>query len=537
MSKSLQALNFGPSELSDECRVAGLVSMKDGSLPPQVVAERIAVERAGLIEGTDTKKYIPIDFIFFRRFNDGRSSQIAAYILDNSDNQYTENQIAELHYRIWLSGSAPLLYVDWPTKVDILRCATTPDFWDHNKNEPVYTSAETIQDVSDISIAIDKTKIDRFSAYRLSNGTFWDDPQNENWACADKAAHQSLIKAVVETDKKLNGAMQPLMRRLLLLFILVKYLEDRGVFPDDWFKKYSSTANSFEEVLSSKNVSMVCNMLDALKTKFNGDIFDISDINVDLTSADLDHFIDFLKANIERKQFLLWKKYSFKYIPIDVLSHLYQHFAKKDDGAVFTPPFVVDLILDQVMPYKNLTGQETVFDPTCGSGIFLVGAFRRLAYSRRSQNDWNRPTVPELKKIIKKSIFGAELDPNAARVAAFNLALAICDALQPEIIWKDLKFDTLIDRNIIVGDVFENWERIQTVAGSGFSNILGNPPFISKLTPAAKALAARENVRVPDSQIAYFVLQASMRLLSDDGCVCMIQPTGILYNLNDLPSI
>lgn len=530
MSKSLQALNFAPSEFSDGCHAAGLVSMKDGRFPPKGIAERIAVERAGLIEGTDTKKNIPIDFIFFRRFNDGRSSQVAAYILDNSDNQYTENQIAELHYRIWLSGSAPLLYVDWPTKVDILRCATTPDFWNHDKNELEYTPAETLQDASDISVAIDKAKIDRFSAFSLSNGTFWDDPKNEDWACADKAAHQSLIKAVIETDRKLKGATHPLMRRLLLLFILVKYLEDREVFPEDWFKKYSNNASGFEDVLASKNTDMVSKMLNALKTKFNGDIFDISDITVALTSDDLDHFIDFLKANIEKKQFLLWKKYSFKYIPIDVLSHLYQHFAQKDDGAVFTPPFVVDLILDQVMPYKKLTGQETIFDPTCGSGVFLVGAFRRLAYFQRSENNWNRPNVPDLKKIIEKSIFGAELDPDAARVAAFNLALAICDALQPEIIWKDLKFDTLIGRNILIGDVFVNWDRIQNIAGNGFSNILGNPPFKSQLTPAAQRIARRDNVKVPDNQIAYLVLRKCMDLLSNNGCICMIQPRGVLYN-------
>ena len=461
MSALLQTLHLAPPE-QGEAELSGLVSIKTDRLPPSSIAETVAKREAILLEGNKKAKNIAIDFIFFRRFADERSSQVTAYVLDNSEEIYTSEQIAELHYRVWLSGNTPLLYVEWPTRVDILKCAAEPVFWDKQNSSVKYYPSETIQAASDVSQALDEVLFKRFSAYRLSDGTFWDDPENADWACADKAAHKTLIQAVVDADRALDGNNDYLMRRLLLLFILAKYLEDRGVFPKNWFGNFHSGATSFLDVLASGKTAAVRKMLTSLKEKFNGDIFDVSTgIEESLTQNSLVEFTTLLEAKTLKRQMFLWKQFSFNYIPVEVLSHLYQHFAQKEEGAVFTPPFVADLMLDYAIPYEKITGHETIFDPTCGSGIFLVGAFRRLVHHWQSKNNWSRPSVPCLKRMLKSSIFGAELDPNAAQVTSFNLALAVCDALQPNIIWHHLKFDKLIGANILVGDVFENLDKIQ----------------------------------------------------------------------------
>jgi len=368
--------------------------------------------------------------------------------------------------------------------VDVLMCAAEPVFWDKHKESATYVASESIEIASEISNALDANKTRRFSAYRLSNGSFWDDPENSNWARADKASHKVFIRAVIDADKALEGDEKPLMRRLLLLTILSKYLEDRGVFPKKWFAQWHSSAHGFNDVLKSGNPKAVKKMLTALREKFNGDIFTIdSSIEQTLNKESLTHFVTLLEANTIDKQMYLWKQYSFNYIPIEILSHLYQHFAQSGTGSVFTPPFVADLILDHAMPFEEIRGNEKILDPTCGSGVFLVGAFRRLVHHWQSKNDWRRPSVTELKKILRKSIFGTELSPEAAHVASFNLALAICDALQPKIIWNHLQFDKLIGQNIIVGDFFEKIPKLVARAENGFDVILGNPPFISKLTP------------------------------------------------------
>src|SRR5205807_1008947 len=85
-----------------------------------------------------------------------------------------------------------------------------------------------------VLVSAELVKRARFSVLRLTDGTFWEDPRNSSLANHDKAAHQSLIQAVVEADKDLEGTNSPLMRRLLLLMVLIKYLEDRGVFPPGW---------------------------------------------------------------------------------------------------------------------------------------------------------------------------------------------------------------------------------------------------------------------------------------------------------------
>jgi hypothetical protein len=71
---------------------------------------------------------------------------------------------------------------------------------------------------------------------------------------------------------------------------------------------------------------------------------------------------------------------------------------------VYTPPFLASLLLDYAMPYNSLTGNERLLDPSCGSGVFLVGAFKRLVNVWRAQNEWRRPEVTTLKKIMKQSI-------------------------------------------------------------------------------------------------------------------------------------
>ncbi len=96
----------------------------------------------------------------------------------------------------------------------------------------------------------------------------------------------------------------------------------------------------------------------------------------------------------------LWGLYSFGHLPVDVIIHLYQRFVR-GSTAVYTPPFLAALLLDVAMPYDKLTGHERVLDPACGSGVFLVGAFRRLVNAWRARHQWQKPSVlKDLKSIL-----------------------------------------------------------------------------------------------------------------------------------------
>jgi len=499
--------------------------------------ERAVVEQAA--------SFHHVDYVFFRRFKHTdrvhvRSSQITAYVVDNSKQKLTEAQLAELHRNLWLHGIAPLVYVAWPTRVDILSCARKPDFWVSNKAE--YRPAERIAEerigaslvtAADVSDALAKRR--RVSALRLAEGTFWDDPANQKLAKEEAAAHRLLIQAIVEADRDLDGANHPIRRRLLVVMVLIKYLEDREVIPERVFGQFHKGTKSFLDLLSQGSVDEVQGFLESLEKKFNGDVFSLGKEAGKLTQTELRRIARLIEAKTIAGQGHLWELFSFKHIPVEVISRLYQRFVT-GHGAVYTPPFLAALLLDQVMPYERITGNERVLDPACGSGIFLVGAFKRLVIHWRSQNSWRKPTVEDLKQILSHSIHGVELEEGAVDLTAFSLALAVCDALDPPVIWHKLRFDKLRERNLRHGDFFDS-DTVQSSDTckwpSAFDVIVGNPPFQSKLTPAARDYDDHRSTarpKLPDHQLAYLFLEQSLLSLVAGGSLCLVQPHGLIYN-------
>ena len=129
----------------------------------------------------DASSFTRIDYIYFRRFADGRSPQVAAYVVDNTNQALSEADLAALHRQVWLHGSAPLLYVAWSSRVDILTCARGADFWKDETSEDCYNPASTLKLAGKIASELE-TEYSRYSAFRLADGTFWEDPRNAELA-------------------------------------------------------------------------------------------------------------------------------------------------------------------------------------------------------------------------------------------------------------------------------------------------------------------------------------------------------------------
>ncbi len=516
MDASLKSVDF---EDADGVPIDGLVSTRNPT-------DGLSLDEASVVK--QAACFDDVSYVFFRRFSDGRSSQAVAFVVANEDEHLDNAQLAELHNALWLHGVAPLVYVAGPARVDILSCARGPDFW--QDDELIYRPAEELKIASAVNSELEKRR--RFSAFRLADGTFWEDQRNHTLADHEKAAHQSLIQAIVDTDQALDGGSNPALRRLLLLMVLIKYLEDRQVFPRPaWFGHYHKGARSFFDVLKGGEPESVLRLLRTLEDKFNGDVFALP-ADTPLTQTALRNFATLVEAKTVDKQRYLWAPFSFAHLPVEVISHLYQRFVQ-GSTAVYTPPFLAALLLDFVMPWDHLTGYERVLDPSCGSGVFLVGAFRRLVAARRSMS----PDVEELKSILREQIFGIELDSSAVDLSAFSLSLAVCDCLQPNVIWNDLKFDRLRDRNLLEADFFDC--RPTDGAGEGhslgpFDIIVGNPPFESDFSEPARRVSTERSANegsIPDKQIAYLFLDRCVRFLTKDGQLCLIQPSGFLYNL------
>lgn len=115
------------------------------------------------------------------------------------------------------------------------------------------------------------------------------------------------------------------------------------------------------------------------------------------------------------------------------LGDLYQDLsesARKTYALLQTPEFVEEFILDRTLePAIGTFGLEvvTLIDPTCGSGHFLLGAFRRLLAH------WTtREPGTDIRERVHRSlaaIAGVDINPFAAAIARYRLlleALAAC---------------------------------------------------------------------------------------------------------------
>ena len=479
--------------------------------------------------------------VFFEAGRNGRPPVAQAFVFV-SDGPANDPKFAELHKRLWSWGGVPLLYRKTPGLVQLFRCAHKPDFISAT-GEKICKPVKTLKTAGHISR--DLSREPWWDASRLRNGTLWDDPAVcKAMLSGRKAAHKSLIDAVKKLNADLNdkGVLRrDLRRRLLILSLLIAYLEERGVFAGDYFGKFVNGATRFFQVLA--NGEALVALLKQLEERFNGHVFILDDADAESLrgNGQLARFARLVEAQQEEGgQLTLWQLYSFKDLPVELISHIYQLFVHDGDASVYTPPFLVRLVLDEALSWERLDRvqqrNEIILDPCCGSGVFLVEAYKRLVLHWRSRNGWKRPGVNILKGLLNK-VHGVDLEPVAVELAAFSLCLALCDALEPEQIRASVKlFPPLKGRTLRDGCFFEAKE--QALVKRAVGVVVGNPPFRSSLsTPAAERSYRRYEAThgpLPDKQLAYLFLHEAMGMIAEGGVLSMLQQYNFLYNQQSL---
>ena len=516
--------------LDDAWGVDGLVYVEgyrsDGRPPEEVLMmEKAAAYRARAV--------------FFEAGAHGKPPSAQAFIF-TSDDEPDDQAFAEIHKRLWSWGGVPLAYRRIPGLIQLFRCAHDADFVSAS-------GALVCKPIKTLRLAALITAKDAWwDAQRLRNGTVWDDPS----ACklllsSHRSAHRRLVEGVKRLHESLTGSgllNQGLRRRLLILCLLIAYLDERGALPEDFFGRFVPGATRFFEVLA--NGPALVRLLEALESRFNGHVFTLEDGDRDVLEAspDLAAFSRLVEAREdEGGQLTLWSLYSFRDLPVEVISHIYQLFVSNTDSSVYTPPALVRLMLEEALSWPRIDRLidrgEVVLDPACGSGVFLVEAYKRLILHWRSRNGWRKIGVVELKQLLEH-IRGVDLEEGAIELAAFSLCLALCDALQPEEIRSSVRlFPKLAGRTLISSCFFE--AREQGLIDVPVGVVVGNPPFESKLrTDGAKRSYERYVAMegpLADKQVAYLFLHESMQLVAPGGVLSMLQQYNLIYNLNSEP--
>lgn len=516
-------------EFADGCGAAavdGLVNVRGyvkTGRPPEEVA---VMEKAA---------HYDADAVFFEASRNGKPPEAQAFVY-RSDDPPDDPGFAQLHQRLWSWGGVPLVFRATRGLIQLFRCGHQADF-EAPDGKVVVNPYKTLETA--VGIAADPW----WDAERLRNGTLWDDPAVcRELLSSDKAAQETLIRAVKELSVALNkeGILSKhLHRKLLMLSLLIRYLEERRVFEDGYFGRFGSGGEQFFELLGDARA--LASLLDELKQRFNGHVFVLSDEDREALRTNQDElarFARFVEARQEvGGQRTLWERYSFADLPVELISHIYQLFVEDTATAVYTPLFLVRLMLDEALSWECLRrlekDEEIILDPACGSGVFLVEAYKRLVLHWRSQHNWQRPDQTVLKRLLKR-VHGVDKEEGAVELAAFSLCLALCDALEPEEIRASVKlFPELKEISLHYGCFFEACEQGKMKGRIGA--VVGNPPFASSMgTPAAERAHARYQAefkaQIPDRQRAYLFLHEAMRLLAPGGILCMLQPCGLLYN-------
>lgn len=193
------------------------------------------------------------------------------------------------------------------------------------------------------------------------------------------------------------------------------------------------------------------------------------------------------------------------------LGDLYQDLseaARKTYALLQTPEFVEEFILDRAMdPAVREFGYEglKMIDPTCGSGHFVLGAFRRLVRL------WGegRPgkDVHERVRESLDSVHGVDLNPFAVAIARFRLLVAAMAASGVRTLGEAAKYewpihlavgDSLIKHRHKQGNLFDDLEeegadeladfKYETedvhehpdiLRPGRYHVVVGNPPYIT----------------------------------------------------------
>jgi hypothetical protein len=191
------------------------------------------------------------------------------------------------------------------------------------------------------------------------------------------------------------------------------------------------------------------------------------------------------------------------------LGDLYQDLSeavRKRYALLQTPDFVEKFILEQTLhPAIAEYGLSTVrlIDPTCGSGHFLLGAFRDLL-ERWRQAEPMTP-VEELARRALGQVNGVDINPYAVAIARFRLVLAVLDAVgttrldqapavQPKVVVADsllhrLQAQQRLSQQVSMAE-WASWgdalfrlsdaAAVGEMLGQRYHAVVGNPPYITE---------------------------------------------------------
>ena len=173
--------------------------------------------------------------------------------------------------------------------------------------------------------------------------------------------------------------------------------------------------------------------------------------------------------------------------------------AQGDAGQFRTPRHIIDFIVAVVDPKKD----ETVLDPACGTGGFLISAYKHILAANTDANGQSTLTPDDRGRLVN-NFKGYDISPDMVRLSLVNMYLH--GFREPHI----YEYDTLTSD--------ERWNEYADV-------ILANPPFMSP----RGGIRPHNRFSVQSTRSEVLFVDYMAEHLSPEGRAGIIVPEGIIF--------
>lgn len=461
------------------------------------------------------------------------NNQPLILFFDLSENFNSERE-KEIHKKVWSFDQSPIIFIVKANEIKIFNA------FSYNKKK------EQLEEIKNVPNDI-------FSFWNLQSGNTWRWLQAEyyeNKNIQKKRVNQKLFENIRAVREGLLEASTKIdeddANILILRLIFIRYLIDRDVKLNKDFitgNTILEKRQSFIQLIEQPKKLNEC--FEWLNEKFNGVLF--KNIKVQLSkdiAIKLAKVFDGErpeKGSLFYDTELFFEIFDFSIIPIELISGIYEALldeeTRKLHSAVYTPLFLVEYILSKTIDKhfeqkQNKNNSECkVFDPSVGSGIFLVQAFRRMV--DREIELFGKVSKTRLKEIAKNNLFGIDINKQALKVTCFSIYIAMLDYQDPATITDNFKFPELIDTNLFEADFFNtNAEYNNIIKNKGLDFILGNPPWKSSKGEYHLDWLKSNNKVTGRFEIAQSFLLRSKDFMQEKTISSLIVTSTIFYNIS-----
>ncbi|MEK7104135.1 MAG: N-6 DNA methylase, partial [Patescibacteria group bacterium] len=176
---------------------------------------------------------------------------------------------------------------------------------------------------------------------------------------------------------------------------------------------------------------------------------------------------------------------------------------KKENGVVFTPEWVVDFMVSEVLNNQKLTGEEKILDAGCGEGIFTLIATKKFS----------ELTGKAIEKVVEENIYFIDISQEHIEKTKQNLQ---------KLSGKEIKKFNAITDDFCFHDFSEK-----------FDFIIGNPPYvrIQNLNGRKEQLQKKFITALSGSIDLYFCFfERALKLLKENGKTSFITPNSHFHS-------